>query len=167
MTAKAADKIPAPLSGLVHLPESLYPAEDVASALPASVISFPNGDLGGPFDQLSDGLIGADMSDKRALELQYACSGFAPPPRSQSFTYMGKFSIDPQYPGAGCYAADGILNLVSAGILQGVAASSTAAPASAMAVPSSTASAGSPNAPGCAMALAAGDLEHLYSPPPP
>ncbi|KAM6442853.1 E3 SUMO-protein ligase EGR2 [Liasis olivaceus] len=167
MTAKAADKIPAPLSGLVHLPESLYPVEDVASALPASVISFPNGDLGGPFDQLSDGLIGADMSDKRALELQYACSGFAPPPRSQSFTYMGKFSIDPQYPGAGCYAADGILNLVSAGILQGVAASSTAAPASAVAIPSSTASAGSPSAPGCAMALAAGDLEHLYSPPPP
>uniref|UniRef100_A0A8C5WNJ4 Early growth response 2 n=1 Tax=Laticauda laticaudata TaxID=8630 RepID=A0A8C5WNJ4_LATLA len=115
-----------------------------------------------------DGLIGTDMSDKRALDLQYACSGFAPPPpRSQSFTYMGKFSIDPQYPGASCYAADGILNLVSAGILQGVAAPSTAPPVSAAAVPSSTASVGSPGGHGCAMALAAGDLEHLYSPPPP
>ncbi|XP_034291131.1 E3 SUMO-protein ligase EGR2 [Pantherophis guttatus] len=166
MTAKAVDKIPVTLSGLVHLPEGLYPTEDGAGALPPSVISFPSVDLGGPFDQLSDGLIGADMSDKRALDLQYACSGFAPPPpRSQSFTYMGKFSIDPQYPGASCYAADGILNLVSAGILQGVAAPSTAS--SAAPVPSSTASGGSPAGHGCAMALAAGDLEHLYSPQPP
>ncbi|XP_062989363.1 E3 SUMO-protein ligase EGR2 [Elgaria multicarinata webbii] len=178
MTAKAVDKIPVTLSGFVHhLPESIYPVEETATPLPTSVINFPNGDLGGPFDHLSgvtgDGLIGVDMSDKRSLELQYACSGFAPPPRSQPFTYMGKFSIDPQYPGAGCYPADGILNLVSAGILQGVAApscssSSSATPSSSSATSSSAASSGSPNPLGCPMAPAGGDLEqHLYSPPPP
>lgn len=53
MTAKAVDKIPVSLSGLAHLPDGLYPAEDAAGALPASVIGFPGGDLGGPFDPLS------------------------------------------------------------------------------------------------------------------
>ncbi|XP_053244349.1 E3 SUMO-protein ligase EGR2 [Podarcis raffonei] len=181
MTAKTVDKIPVSLSGLVHhLPESIYSVEDIATTLPGSVINFPNGDLGGPFDQLSGvtgdhGLI--DMSDKRSLELPYPCSGFAPPSRGQPFTYMGKFSIDPaQYPGAGCYPADGILNLVSAGILQGVAApsssssavaSSSSAPSSSSVTSSSAASSGSPNPLGCAMAPTAGDLEHMYSPPPP
>uniref|UniRef100_A0A8D0DSN1 Early growth response 2 n=1 Tax=Salvator merianae TaxID=96440 RepID=A0A8D0DSN1_SALMN len=172
MSAKTVDKIPLALSGLVHhLPESIYPVEDIATTLPASVINFPNGDLGGPFDQLSavtgDGLIGVDMSDKRSLELQYACSGFAPASRNQPFTYMGKFSIDPQYAGPGCYPADGILNLVSAGILQGVATpSSSSAPSSSSVTSSSAASSGSPNPLGCPMAPAPGDLEHMYSPPP-
>ena len=54
MTAKTVDKIPVSLSGFAHhLPESIYSVEDLATALPASVINFPNGDLGGPFDQLS------------------------------------------------------------------------------------------------------------------
>ncbi|XP_061490313.1 E3 SUMO-protein ligase EGR2 [Rhineura floridana] len=176
MTAKTVDKIPVSLSGLVHhVPESIYSVDDIATTLPTSVINFPNGDLGGPFDQLSgvtgDGLIGVDMSDKRSLELQYACGSFAPTSRGQPFTYMGKFSIDPQYPGAGCYPADGILNLVSAGILQGVAApsssSSSANPSSSSVTSSSAASCGSPNPLGCAMAPAAGDMEHMYSPPPP
>ncbi|XP_054839842.1 E3 SUMO-protein ligase EGR2 [Eublepharis macularius] len=171
MTAKTADKVPVSLGGFVHqLPESIYPADDIAASLPPSVTIFPNGDLGGPFDQLSsvtgDGLIGVDMSDKRPLELPYACSSFAPPARGQPFTYMGKFSIDPQYPGAGCYPADGILNLVSASILQGVAAPPTSAAPSA--APSSSAtSSGSPNPLGCAMAPSAPELEHMYSPPPP
>uniref|UniRef100_A0A8C6YPZ5 Early growth response 2 n=1 Tax=Nothoprocta perdicaria TaxID=30464 RepID=A0A8C6YPZ5_NOTPE len=96
------------------------------------------------------GMINVDMGDKRALDLPYA-PGFAPgapPARNQTFTYMGKFSIDPQYPGAGCYP-EGIINIVSAGILQGV---STALP----------------GALGCPMAQGQpADLEHLYSPPPP
>ncbi|XP_015269346.1 PREDICTED: E3 SUMO-protein ligase EGR2 [Gekko japonicus] len=179
MTAKAVDKIPVSLGGFVHqIPESLYAAEDIAASLPTSVTIFPNGDLGGPFDQLSgaagDGLIGVEMSDKRPLELPYACSSssspFAPPPpRGQPFTYMGKFSIDPQYPGAGCYPPDGLLNLVSASILQGVAApaSSSAASSSSSAAASSAASSGSPNPLGCAMAPSASEMEHLYSPPPP
>ncbi|XP_077206850.1 E3 SUMO-protein ligase EGR2 [Paroedura picta] len=169
MTAKTVDKIPVSLGGFVHqLPDSIYPVDDLATALPASVTIFPNGDLGGPFDQLSaaaaDGLPGADMSDKRPLELPYACSGFVPPARGQPFTYMGKFSIDPQYPGAGCYPPDGILNLVSAGILQGVAAPPTSSASASSAAPS----AGSPNPLGCTMApSSAGEMEHMYSPPPP
>uniref|UniRef100_A0A8C6YP43 Early growth response 2 n=1 Tax=Nothoprocta perdicaria TaxID=30464 RepID=A0A8C6YP43_NOTPE len=94
-----------------------------------------------------DGMINVDMGDKRALDLPYA-PGFAPgapPARNQTFTYMGKFSIDPQYPGAGCYP-EGIINIVSAGILQGVSTPNS----------SSAAAAGQP-----------ADLEHLYSPPPP
>nr|XP_056706499.1 E3 SUMO-protein ligase EGR2 [Euleptes europaea] len=161
MTAKTLDKIPVSLGGFVpQLPEGLYPVDDIATSLPPSVAIFPNGDLGGTFDQLSgatgDGLTGADMCDKRALELPYACSGFAPPGRApQPFTYMGKFSIDPPYP-AGCYPPDGILNLVGAGVLQGVAA--PAAPPAP--------SAASPNPLGCAGPPPAGELEPLYSPPP-
>ncbi|XP_048362050.1 E3 SUMO-protein ligase EGR2 [Sphaerodactylus townsendi] len=172
MTAKTLDKIPVSLGGFAHpLPESLYPVDDIAASLPTSVTIFPNGELGGPFDQMSgaagDGLIGVDMSDKRPpLELPYACSGFAPPGRGQPFTYMGKFSIDPPYPGAGCYPADGILNLVSASILQGVAAPSTSSSSSAPSA-SSAASSGSPNSLGCAMVPSASEMEHLYSPPPP
>lgn len=55
MTAKTVDKIPVSLGGFVHhqLPDSIYPVDDIATSLPASVAIFPNGDLGGPFDQLS------------------------------------------------------------------------------------------------------------------
>ncbi|XP_025898781.1 E3 SUMO-protein ligase EGR2 [Nothoprocta perdicaria] len=126
-------------------------------------------------------MINVDMGDKRALDLPYA-PGFAPgapPARNQTFTYMGKFSIDPQYPGAGCYP-EGIINIVSAGILQGVstpnsssaaaaAASSAASSASASATAASAASPSAlPGALGCPMAQGQpADLEHLYSPPPP
>lgn len=51
MTAKAVDKIPVTLSGFMHqLPDSLYPVEDLAAS---SVTIFPNGELGGPFDQMN------------------------------------------------------------------------------------------------------------------
>lgn len=51
MTAKAVDKIPVTLSGFMHqLPDSLYPVEDLAAP---SVTIFPNGELGGPFDQMN------------------------------------------------------------------------------------------------------------------
>ncbi|XP_030425642.1 E3 SUMO-protein ligase EGR2 [Gopherus evgoodei] len=173
MTAKTVDKIPVTLSGFVHqLSENIYPVDDIATTLPTSVTIFPNADLGGPFDQMSnvtgDGMINVDMSDKRSLDLPYA-SSFAPAvsaSRNQTFTYMGKFSIDPQYPGAGCYP-EGIINIVSAGILQGVSTPSSSATSS------STASSASPNplassALSCSMAQnQPGDLEHLYSPPPP
>uniref|UniRef100_A0A803VDK2 Early growth response 2 n=1 Tax=Ficedula albicollis TaxID=59894 RepID=A0A803VDK2_FICAL len=148
MTAKAVDKIPVTLGGFVHqLPEGIYPADDISAALPTSVAIFSNADLAGPFDQMN-GMINVDMGDKRALDLPYG-GGFAPnapASRNQTFTYMGKFSIDPQYPGAGCYP-EGIINIVSAGILQGVSTPSSTT--------SSSASSGQP-----------ADLEHLYSPPP-
>ncbi|XP_049665602.1 E3 SUMO-protein ligase EGR2 [Accipiter gentilis] len=183
MTAKAVDKIPVTLGGFVHqLPEGIYPADDISAALPTSVAIFPNADLAGPFDQMSgvagDGMINVDMGDKRALDLPYG-GGFAPSApasRNQTFTYMGKFSIDPQYPGAGCYP-EGIINIVSAGILQGVstpssAASSASSAASSASSSATAASAASPNplagALGCTMAQGQpADLEHLYSPPPP
>nr|XP_047925637.1 E3 SUMO-protein ligase EGR2 [Anser cygnoides] len=125
-------------------------------------------------------MINVDMGDKRALDLPYG-GGFAPgapAPRNQTFTYMGKFSIDPQYPGAGCYP-EGIINIVSAGILQGVSAPSSAASSASSAASSASSSAtaasaasASPNplagALGCTMAQGQpADLEHLYSPPPP
>ncbi|XP_078006857.1 E3 SUMO-protein ligase EGR2 isoform X3 [Phascolarctos cinereus] len=153
------------------LSDNIYPVEDLAAAAATSVSIFPNADLGGPFDQMNgvtgDGMINIDMTgEKRSLDLPYA-SSFAPvsAPRNQTFTYMGKFSIDPQYPGASCYP-EGIINIVSAGILQGVTA-----PASTTA--SSSASSASPNplAGGplgvCTMSQTQSDLDHLYSPPPP
>ncbi|XP_016154656.1 PREDICTED: E3 SUMO-protein ligase EGR2 [Ficedula albicollis] len=179
MTAKAVDKIPVTLGGFVHqLPEGIYPADDISAALPTSVAIFSNADLAGPFDQMSgvaaDGMINVDMGDKRALDLPYG-GGFAPnapASRNQTFTYMGKFSIDPQYPGAGCYP-EGIINIVSAGILQGVStpSSTTSSSASSAASSATAASATSPNplagALGCTMAQGQpADLEHLYSPPP-
>lgn len=65
MTAKAVDKIPVTLGGFVHqLPEGIYPADDIAAALPTSVAIFPNADLAGPFDQMS-GVTGGKQSAHR------------------------------------------------------------------------------------------------------
>ncbi|CAO2608320.1 E3 SUMO-protein ligase EGR2 [Lemmus lemmus] len=78
---------------------------------------------------------------------------------------MGKFSIDPQYPGASCYP-EGIINIVSAGILQGVTP-----PASTTTSSSVTSASPNPLATGplgvCTMSQTQPELEHLYSPPPP
>ncbi|XP_021490925.1 E3 SUMO-protein ligase EGR2 isoform X1 [Meriones unguiculatus] len=154
-------------SALAHvLPDSLYPVEDLAAS---SVTIFPNGELGGPFDQMNgvagDGMINIDMTgEKRPLDLPYP-SSFAPisAPRNQTFTYMGKFSIDPQYPGASCYP-EGIINIVSAGILQGVTppASTTASSSVSSAPPLATGPLGV-----CTMSQTQPELDHLYSPPPP
>ncbi|XP_044538978.1 E3 SUMO-protein ligase EGR2, partial [Gracilinanus agilis] len=172
MTAKTVDKIPVTLSGFVHqLSDNIYPVEDLAAAAATSVSIFPNADLGGPFDQMNgvtgDGMINIDMTgEKRSLDLPYP-SSFAPvsAPRNQTFTYMGKFSIDPQYPGASCYP-EGIINIVSAGILQGVSA-----PASTTASSSGSSASPNPLAGGplgvCTMSQTQPDLDHLYSPPPP
>lgn len=112
-------------------------------------------------------MINIDMTgEKRSLDLPYP-SSFAPvsAPRNQTFTYMGKFSIDPQYPGASCYP-EGIINIVSAGILQGVTS-----PASTTASSSVTSASPNPLATGplgvCTMSQTQPDLDHLYSPPPP
>ncbi|XP_077114887.1 E3 SUMO-protein ligase EGR2 isoform X2 [Ranitomeya variabilis] len=106
-------------------------------------------------------MINVDMSDKRSLDLPYS-SSYPPAPRNQAFTYMGKFSIDPQYPGAS-WNTEGFFNIVSAGIL-GVT------PSSSSSTTSSNASSVSPNplsgSLSCSMAHSQSDLEHLYSPPP-
>ncbi|KAM9325036.1 E3 SUMO-protein ligase EGR2 [Gastrophryne carolinensis] len=166
MTAKTVDKLPGHLGGFAHhhhhhqMPEAMFPLDE--SALPTSVAIFPNVELGVPYDQMSgastDGMIGVDMSgDKRGLDLPYSPSSYPSAPRNQTFTYMGKFSIDPQYPGAG-WGPEGFFNIVSAGILGVTPPSSSSTPSS---------SSVSPNL-SCSMAHGQqGELEHLYSPPPP
>ncbi|KAM4703231.1 E3 SUMO-protein ligase EGR2 [Rhinophrynus dorsalis] len=165
MTAKAIDKIPVSFGGFVHqIPESIYPVDE--TPLPASVTIFPNVDLGGPFDQMGnmtgDGMISVDMnSEKRPLDLPY-CPSYSSAPRNQTISYMGKFTIDPQYPGAG-WNPEGFFNIVSAGIL-GVP------PSSSSSTTSSNASSVSPNPmhsnQSCGMPHSQSDMEHMYSPPP-
>ncbi|XP_068111404.1 E3 SUMO-protein ligase EGR2 isoform X2 [Hyperolius riggenbachi] len=103
-------------------------------------------------------MINVDMSsEKRSLDLPYA-SSYSSAPRNQTFTYMGKFSIDPQYPGAS-WNPEGFFNIVSAGILGVSPSSSSSTPCS------SAASSVSPSL-SCGMAHGQSELDHLYSPPP-
>ncbi|XP_068161548.1 early growth response protein 2b isoform X2 [Antennarius striatus] len=103
MTAKTLEKVPVNLGGFAPPAESGYSMEDITS-LQTSVEIFPNSDLGAHYDPINaaaDVLVGADMSaEKRPLDLPSYPSGFSQPPphRNQTFTYMGKFSIDSQYP---------------------------------------------------------------------
>ncbi|XP_067285523.1 early growth response protein 2b isoform X1 [Pseudorasbora parva] len=165
MTAKTLEKAPVTLGGFVHpLVESIYSVDELATSLPASVTIFPNGDLGGHYEQINsgDGLIGGDMStDKRSLDLAYS-SSFAQPtgPRNQTFTYMGKFSIDSQYPGN--WNPEGVINIVSAGILGMTQPSSASSSPASSVSPSHFSSTLS-----CTMAQNQADMEHIYSPPPP
>lgn len=169
MTAKTLEKIPMSLGGFVHpVSEGIYSVDDIATGLPASVSIFPNGDLGGHYDQLggaSDGLMNGDMSsEKRSLDLSYS-SGFSQPAahRNQTFTYMGKFSIDSPY--SGNWNPEGVINIVSAGIFgmtQPQPSSASSSPASSISPNhfSSTLS--------CTMAQNQADMDHhIYSPPPP
>ncbi|KAM9715513.1 early growth response protein 2b [Menidia menidia] len=177
MTAKALEKGPLNLGGFAHpAADSVYSVDELASSLPASVAIFnPNPELAA-YEQIhvaTDGLLGADMSgDKRPVDL-CAYSGAFPQPaahRNQTFTYMGKFSIDSQYPGN--WNPEGVINIVS-GIFN--VAQPPPPPASSSAS-SSPASSGSPHhfsggAVSCSMAAQSQpDMEpphHLYSPPPP
>ena len=76
MTAKAADKIPVPLGGFPHqLPEGIYPADDIAAALPTSVAIFPNADPAGPFDQMSG--VAAGKRSRAAAQVRGGEAGAA------------------------------------------------------------------------------------------
>ncbi len=56
MTAKTLEKAPVTLGGFVHpLCESIYSVDEIATSLPASVTIFPNGDLGGHYEQINPG----------------------------------------------------------------------------------------------------------------
>ncbi|XP_067908539.1 early growth response protein 2b [Heterodontus francisci] len=164
MTAKAVEKIPLSLGGLFHqLPENMYSVDEVSS-LPASVTIFSNQELAQYEQMPSDGMMIGDMgSDKRAIDLPYP-NTYHPPsgPRSQTFTYMGKFSIDSQCASAN-WSPEGIINIVSAGIL-GVPppSSSTSSSSSSSASPNPLSSTLS-----CTMAQNQSEMEHMYSPPPP
>ncbi|XP_063077262.1 early growth response protein 2b isoform X2 [Engraulis encrasicolus] len=104
-------------------------------------------------------------TEKRSLDLAYSSSFTQPAvPRNQTFTYMGKFSIDSQYPSN--WNPEGVINIVSAGILgmtqQQQPSSASSSPASSVSPNhfSSTLS--------CTMAQSQGpDMDHIYSPPPP
>ncbi|XP_033974855.1 early growth response protein 2b [Trematomus bernacchii] len=176
MTAKTLEKVPVNLGGFVHpASESVYPVDDMGSSLQTSVAIFPNGDLGAHYDQINmaDGLMSADLSmEKRSLDLSYS-NGFSQPAqhRNQTFTYMGKFSFDSQYPGN--WNPEGVINIVSG--LFNVAQPPPPCPSSSAS--SSPVSSGSPNhfSSGnlsCTMA-AQNQAEidhhhhHMYSPPPP
>lgn len=56
MTAKTLEKAPVTLGGFVHpLAESIYSVDEIATSMPASVTIFPNGDLGGHYEQINPG----------------------------------------------------------------------------------------------------------------
>ncbi|KAL0179974.1 hypothetical protein M9458_025416 [Cirrhinus mrigala] len=172
MTAKTLEKVPVTLGGFVHpLSESIYSVDEIATSLPASVTIFPNSDLGGHYEQINSGgktrashasnLTGDMSTEKRSLDLAYS-SSFAQPagPRNQTFTYMGKFSIDSQYPGN--WNPEGVINIVSAGILGMTQPSSASSSPASSVSPSHFSSTLS-----CTMAQNQADMEHIYSPPPP
>ncbi|KAK1794209.1 hypothetical protein P4O66_010723 [Electrophorus voltai] len=165
MTAKTLEKTPVTLGSFGHpLSEGIYSVDEIATSLPPSVTVFQNGDLGGHYDQLNgpsgDGITSGDMStEKRSVDLSY--SSFAQPtaPRNQTFTYMGKFSIDSQYPGN--WNPEGVINIVSAGILGMTQPSSASSSPSSSVSPSHFSSTLS-----CTVAQNQADMEHIYSPPP-
>ncbi|XP_054623859.1 early growth response protein 2b [Dunckerocampus dactyliophorus] len=177
MTAKTLEKVPLNLGGF----ESVYSVEDIATGLPTSVAVFPNSDLGAHYDQINvtaDSLMSAEVSaERRSLDISYS-NGFPQPSsssshRNQTFTYMGKFSIDSQYPTN--WKPEGVINIVS-GIFN-VAHPPPPPPPPSSSSSASPASGGSPShfSSGnlsCTMAAAhhnQAEIEHhqLYSPPPP
>ncbi|KAK0152177.1 Early growth response protein 2b [Merluccius polli] len=182
MTAKTLEKVPVSLGGFVHPSETVYSVDEMAT-IPTSVAVFPNSDMGGHYDHMNgatDGLMHGDTmaAEKRSLDLSpYSSSGFTQPSshRNQTFTYMGKFSIDPsQYPSN--WNPEGVINIVSAGIF----GMPPPPPPPSSSVSSSPASAGSPHhysgGPlSCTVAAgqSQGEMDHhhhhhhLYSPPPP
>uniref|UniRef100_V9KRC6 Early growth response protein 2b n=1 Tax=Callorhinchus milii TaxID=7868 RepID=V9KRC6_CALMI len=159
MTAKALEKIPVSLGSFIHqLPDSMYPVEEMTP----SVTIFSNPELGLYEQMPTDGMMNIDMgNEKRHLDLPYPNTYHPPPPpRSGTFTYMGKISIDSQCATAN-WSPEGIINIVSAGIL-GVNPPSSS---------SSSSSSASPNplhsTLGCTMPQSQNEMDHIYSPPPP
>ncbi|XP_076856703.1 early growth response protein 2b [Brachyhypopomus gauderio] len=166
MTAKTLEKTPVTLGGFAHpLSEGIYSVDEIGASLPPSVTIFPNGDLGGHYEQINgppgDGIISGDMStEKRSIDLSYSSFAQSTVPRNQTFTYMGKFSIDSQYPGN--WNPEGVINIVSAGILGMTQPSSASSSPSSSVSPSHFSSTLS-----CTVAQNQADMEHIYSPPPP
>ncbi|XP_060884506.1 early growth response protein 2b [Labrus mixtus] len=178
MTAKTLEKVPVSLGGFAH-PDSMYSVDDISSNLPTSVTIYNNSELGAHYDHINvgDGLMSAEMSaaDRRSLDLSSYSGGFSQPAnhRNQTFTYMGKFSIDSQYPAN--WNPEGVINIVSS-IFNVAGPPPPPHAAAASSSSSSPASSGSPphfssGALSCSMAAQTpAELDHhhhLYSPPPP
>uniref|UniRef100_A0A1A8HVA1 Early growth response 2b n=1 Tax=Nothobranchius kuhntae TaxID=321403 RepID=A0A1A8HVA1_NOTKU len=176
MTAKALEKVPVNLGGFAHpVADGVFTVDDV-SGLPPSIAVFPNSELGAHYEQTNvaaDALMGSD-TEKRSLDLSSYSSGFSQSAAhvNQTFTYMGKFSIDSQSPGN--WNPEGVINIVS-GIFN-MAQPPPPPPPPSSSASSSPASSESPHPffsrnLSCTMAAQSqADIDHhrhLYSPPPP
>ncbi|XP_061612391.1 early growth response protein 2b [Phyllopteryx taeniolatus] len=163
MTAKTLEKGPMALGGF----ENVFSVDDITAGL-------PNSELGSHYEHISaapDPLMSADMSaERRRPDLLASYSGGFPQPcshRNQTFAYMGKFSIDSQYPAN--WNPEGLINIVS-----GIFNVAPPPSASSSSSPASSASPGhfSSRNWSCAMTAAHPgqaelDPHPLYSPPPP
>ncbi|XP_067879596.1 early growth response protein 3 [Heterodontus francisci] len=145
MTGKIAEKIPVAMSSLLnHLQDSIYPEDEIVSAVPTSMNIF-NSDSNSAYSQMGgDGLLDVGM-DKGNQDLSYPHT-FQHSSRSQTLTYLGKFAFDsPPGPlGGSNWCSENIINL--AGIF-GVSHS-----------PSSTTQTSS----ACTMVQNQGDMDSLY-----
>ncbi|XP_041670935.1 early growth response protein 2b [Cheilinus undulatus] len=172
MTAKTLEKVPVNLGGFAH-PDSVYSVDDISSNLPASVAIFNNSELGAHYEHINvaDGLMNSEMNaaDKRSLDLSSYSGGFSQPAnhRNQTFTYMGKFSIDSQYPGS--WNPEGVINIVSGIFNMAAPPPPNPNPPSCSSSPASSSSPPhfSSGPLSCSMAAAQMPADHLYSPPPP
>ncbi|XP_013886925.1 early growth response protein 2b [Austrofundulus limnaeus] len=178
MTAQTLDKVPLSLGGFVHAAaDSVFSMDDMSTSI------FPTTELGARYDQINVAadVMGADLSaEKRSLDLSSYSSGFSQPAshRNQTFTYMGKFSIDSQYPGN--WNPEGVINIVSGIFNVAQPPPPPPPPPPSSSASSSPASSGSPHhfssgGLSCTMAAQSqADMDHhhhqhhhLYSPPPP
>ncbi|KAJ0016039.1 hypothetical protein NQD34_014329 [Periophthalmus magnuspinnatus] len=156
MTAKTLDKVAVTLGGYAHPgPESVYSMEDMSGTLHSSAPF--NSELGHYDPTTTEPLL-----DHSAERLSYSGlpPALAPGPR-QTFTYMGKFSIDSQYPGS--WSPEGVINIVS-GIFN--VAQPPPPSSSACSSPSSRSPGHLARIQGCSMAQTQPE-EQMYSPPPP
>ncbi|XP_051897124.1 early growth response protein 3 [Pristis pectinata] len=150
MTGKIAEKIPVTMNGLLnHLQDSIYPEDDISSAVPTSMNIF-NSDSSNAYNQMAgDGLLDVTM-DKGTQDLSYPHT-FQSSSRNQTLTYLGKFAFDsPPGPlGGSNWCSENIINLAG---LFGVSHSPSTS------TQTSTA---------CTMVQNQGEMEQLYQGPTP
>ncbi|XP_061666556.1 early growth response protein 2b isoform X2 [Syngnathoides biaculeatus] len=173
MSAKTLEKGPTTLGGL----ENVYPVDDITSCLPTPLAIFPNSELASHYDQINvapDPLMSVEMNaERRSVDFSSYSGGFSQPcsHRNQTFTYMGKFSIDSQYPTN--WNPEGVINIVS-GIFNVAQPPPPPPSASASSSPASSASPSHYSGRNLSCSMTAAHLNQveidphqLYSPPPP
>uniref|UniRef100_UPI00398E91A1 early growth response protein 3 n=1 Tax=Pristiophorus japonicus TaxID=55135 RepID=UPI00398E91A1 len=112
MTGKIVEKIPVTMSSLLnHLQDSIYPEDEIVSAVPTSMNIF-NSDSASAYSQIGDGLMDVGM-DKGNQDLSYPPHTLPTSSRNQTLTYLGKFAFDsPPGPlGGSNWCAENIINL--------------------------------------------------------
>ncbi|XP_055518158.1 early growth response protein 3 [Leucoraja erinacea] len=150
MTGKIVEKIPVTMSGLLnHLQDSIYPEDDISSAVPTSMSIF-NSESNNAYNQMGgDGLMDVAM-EKGTQDMNYS-HPFQNSNRNQTLTYLGKFAFDsPPGPlGGSNWCSENIINLAG---LFGVSHSPSTS------TQTSTA---------CTMVQNQGEMEQLYQGPTP